>query len=180
MAGTLGLQAGRLELESIVRAPLVVIADPVVAASGAPVTPDELGGAGFALLERPAGSILAVANPAGESGLFVWAGRDFVAVVADPDSDTDLVAAGELTVCSGRLVVGAPEAVAAWGADVDTGDGSAARARVHRGRTRLGLIVVCHTPTTGQALVETGPGAVAVIFPTAPGAPAVLPLALAG
>jgi hypothetical protein len=89
MAGTLGLQAGRLELESIVRAPLVVVADPVVAASGPPVTPDELDGAGWALLDRPAGPILAVANPAGQTGLFVWAGRDFAAVLADPDPDPD-------------------------------------------------------------------------------------------
>ena len=40
-AGTMRLQAGRLELESILRAPLVVIADPVVAASGPPATLDE-------------------------------------------------------------------------------------------------------------------------------------------
>jgi hypothetical protein len=90
------------------------------------------------------------------------------------------VTAGDLAVCSRRLVVGAPEVVAAWGADVDTGDGSASRARVHRGRTRLGLIVVCHTPTSGQAQVETGGGAVAVTFPTAAGLPPALPLALTG
>ena|SRR5688572_1667891 len=164
MAGTLELQAGRLELESIVRAPLVVIADPVVAASGPAVTPDELGGAGCALLERPGGSVLAVANPA-ESGLFVWAGRDFVAVVADPDRDTPLDPSGELTLVSGRLVVGAPDVVAAWGADVDTGDGSAVRARVHRGRQRLGLIVVAHCPPR-PAPAATGAGAAAVTFST--------------
>src|SRR5947209_3606890 len=136
--GTAALQAGRLDLESIVRAPLVVIADPVVAASGPPVTLDELaasvtirsspqvgclGGGGVVLLERPAGTILALANPAPEeSALFVSAGRSFLAVVADPDGDTPLVPAGELTVCSGRLVVGAPHVVAAWGPDVDTDD----------------------------------------------------------
>lgn len=176
MAGTLALQAGRMELESIVRAPLVVIADPVVAASGAPVMPDELGGSGWALLERPAGSVLVVANPAGESGLFVWAARDFVAVVADPDRDTVLDPSGDLTVISGRLVVGAPDVVAAWGADVDTGDGSSVRARIHRGRHRLGLIVVTDCPP-GAATVATGAGAAAVTFSTA-AAPAVrLPLA---
>jgi hypothetical protein len=176
MAGTLALQAGRLELESIVRAPLVVIADPVVAASGAPVTPDELGGAGWALLERPAGAMLAVANPAGESGLFVWAARDFVAVVADPDRDTPLDPSGALTLVSGRLVVGAPDVVAAWGADVDTGDGSPVRARVHRGRQRLGLIVVAHCPP-GPATVATGAGAAAVTFPTSAVEAVRLPLA---
>jgi hypothetical protein len=160
------IQLGRLELESIVRAPLVVVADPVVAASGPPVTLDEVGGGGVALVERPAGSMLVFANPGPGSGLFVFVSRGSLAVVADPDAEGPLEAAGELTVCSGRLVVGAPEVVAAWGPDVDTGDGSAARARVHRGRTRLGLIVVCHTPS-GRAVVETGAGAVAVAFPTA-------------
>jgi hypothetical protein len=182
MVGTLALQAGRLELESIVRAPLVVIADPVVAASGPPPTLDDLAGVsdGAVLLERPAGSILIVANPSPDAGLFVWATATSLAVVADPDTDTDLAAVGELTVCSGRLVVGAPEVVAAWGADVDSGDGSAARARVHRGRTRLGLIVVCHTPPTGQAQVDIGGGAVAVTFPTGTPQCTVVPLALAG
>lgn len=168
------VELGRLELESIVRAPLVVIADPVVAASGPPVTVDDLRGGGVALVERPAGSILAFANPAPGSGLFVFVTRASLAVVADPDAEGALEAAGELTVCSGRLVVGAPDVVAAWGAEVDTGDGSAARARVHRGRTRLGLIVVCQTPC-GRAAVNTAAGAVAVTFPAA--AP---PLALAG
>lgn len=204
MPGTLELAAGRLELESIVRAPLVVIADPVVAASGPPATLDELAasvttgssplagsgakppgssakppvslgckplvsvgclsGGGAVLLERPAGTILAVANPAAGSGLFVWAARRFVAVVADPDQDTPLGPVGELTVVSGRLVVGAPEVVAAWGADVDTGDGSPVRARMHRGRTRLGLIVVAHT-APGLAPATAGAGAVAVSLP---------------
>jgi hypothetical protein len=179
MTGTLALQCGRLDLEPIVRAPLVVVADPVVAASGPPVAVDELGGEAVRILERPAGTILAVANPAGGSGLFVWAARHFLAVVADPDRDTDLDPAGELTVVSGRLVVGAPEVVTAWGPDVDTGDGSAVRARIHRGRQRLGLIVVCHTPL-GQATVTTGAGAGAVTFRAAAAGPEAEPLRLAG
>jgi hypothetical protein len=173
---TAGLPAGPLALETILRAPLVVVADPVVAASGPPVTIDELGGGGAALLERPAGTILAFANPT-DAGLFVWAGRTFLAVVSDPGEDTRLAQVGELTVCSGRLVVGAPEPLTAWGSDVDTGDGSPVRARMHRGRTRLGLIVVAHTPV-GGAPVTVGTGAAAVSFPSAE-APA-LTLALAG
>jgi hypothetical protein len=185
MTGTLELSAGRLELESILRAPLVVLADPVVAASGPPATLDELaasvttpsspqagclGGGGGALLERPAGTILAFANPSPGSGLFVWAARHFVAVVSDPDGDTPLDAVGELTVCSGRLVVGAPEVVAAWGPDVDTGDGSRARARMHRGRQRLGLVVVSHC-LSGAAVAVGGAGAAAVSFPVAAAEP---------
>jgi len=193
MVGTSALQAGRLDLESIVRAPLVLVADPVVAASGPPATLDEfaaavtnrlsspagcLGGGGAALLVRPAGTILAMANPATDAGLFVWATGAFLAVVADPDRDTQLDPLGELTVCSGRLVAGAPDVIAAWGADVDTGDGSPARARMHRGRTRLGLIVVVHTPR-GQATVTVGAGAASVTYPTS--APvATVPLPLAG
>ena len=123
--------------------------------------------------------MLVFANPDPDSGLFVWATGTSLAVVAEPDTDTVLEAAGELIVCSGRLVVGAPEVVVAWGADVDTGDGSAVRARVHRGRTRLGLIVVCQTPT-GRADVTSGAGAVAVTFPTVTPQGALAPLALAG
>jgi hypothetical protein len=170
---SVGQLAGRLTLETIVRSPLVVVADPVVAASGPIPTVEDLDGAGSVLLERPAGSLLVFANPDPDS-----ATNGSVAVVADPDADTALEAAGELAVCSGRLVVGAPDVVAAWGADVDTGDGSAARARVHRGRTRLGLIVIVRTPP-GPAALRVGPGAAAVTFPTATGWEAV-PLPLAG
>ena len=181
MTGTLALAAGRLELESIVRAPLVVIADPMVAASGPPATLDEIAGAGGGpvLLERPAGTILAMANPSSESGLFVWAGAGFLAVIADPNRDIPLEGAADLTVASGRLVAGAPEVVAAWGADVDTGDGSPARARMHRGGQRLGLIVVCRT-SPGVAAVAVGPGAASVTYPGPTAATAAVPLALAG
>jgi len=177
VVGTAALQAGRLDLETVVRAPLVVIADPVVAASGPPATLDEIGSGGVALLERPAGTILAVANPDPGSGLFVWASSTFLAVVAEPNSEATLAPVGELTVCSGRLVAGAPEVVAAWGPDVDTGDGSPVRARMHRGRTRLGLIVVAHAPI-GQAPVAAGAAGAAVSFPT--NAVEQTPLPLAG
>jgi hypothetical protein len=60
--------------------------------------------------------------------------------------------------------VGDPAVVAAWGAEVDTGDGSAVRARMHRGRQRLGLIVVVEAPS-GAAPVECGAGAAMVRFP---------------
>lgn len=129
------------------------------------------------LLERPAGTILAFANPSSDSGLFVWAARDFVAVVAEPDQDAPLAPVGELVVSSGRLVVGAPEVVAAWGADVDTGDGSTVRARMHRGRQRLGLIVVSHC-ASGPATVIAAGGAAAVTFATS--AVEAVPLPLAG
>jgi hypothetical protein len=174
VVGTAALQAGRLDLE--LRAPLLVVADPVVAASGPPATLDELGGGGVALLARPAGTILALANPDPGSGLFVWATGTFLAVIADPDGDTALEPAGELTVCSGRLVAGAPDVIAAWGADVDTGDGSRVRARMHRGRTRLGLIVVAQIPS-GLAAVNVGTGAAAVSFPSGGSPPLTLPLA---
>jgi hypothetical protein len=175
---TATLPAVPLALETILRAPLVVVADPAVAASGPPMTLDEMGNEAVALLERPAGTMLAFANPTSDSGLFVWAGRNFLAVVADPSEETLLAPIGELTVASGRLVVGAPEVVAAWGADVDTGDGSAVRARMHRGRTRLGLIVVALT-AAGRAPVTAGAGAAAVNFPSGVSRVVPLPLPLA-
>lgn len=168
-AGTMRLQAGRLDLETILRVPVVVIADPVVAASGPPATLATLADVpdgGAALLERPAGTMLVFANPDPDSALFVWATGTSLAVVAEPDTDMVLDAVGELTICSGRLVVGAPEVLAAWGPDADTGDGSPVRARMHRGRQRLGLIVVAHA-LTGLATVTVGAGAVAVNFPAA-------------
>jgi hypothetical protein len=201
VVGTATLQTGRLDLETIVRAPLVVIADPVVAASGPPVALDEVAasiakgfaplagsppkcsvsvgclGGGVALLERPGGTILALANPEPDAALFVWASSSFLAVVADPDRDTALDHVGELTLTSGRLVAGAPDVIAAWAADVDTGDGSIVRARMHRGRTRLGLIVVAHTPV-GPATVAAGAGAVSVTYPTGATGQTSLPLAV--
>jgi len=172
-----GLHMGLLQLESIVRAPLVVVADPVVAASGPPVTADDLAGRGAAIVDRPAGRLLAFANARAGSGLFVWVAGRAVAVVSDPDAEADLAALGDLTVGTGRLVVGEPAVVAAWGPDVDTGDGSPLRARMHRGRHRLGLIVVAHTPC-GSAPVESGRDAVRVGFPDAAAEP--LQLRLAG
>lgn len=176
---TAGLPGGPLALETILRAPLVVVADPVVAASGPAVTLEDLDGTSAALLERPAGTLLAFANPDPDAGLFVWAGRNFLAVVADPGEDALLAPVGELTVASGRLVVGAPEVVGAWGADVDTGDGSPVRARMHRGRTRLGLIVVANSPN-GPAAVTVGSGAAAVNLLAHGVTTQPLPLALAG
>jgi hypothetical protein len=38
--------------------------------------------------------LLAFANPTPNSGLFVWAGRRFLAVVADPGTATPLALAG--------------------------------------------------------------------------------------
>jgi hypothetical protein len=122
--------------------------------------------------------MLVLANPAPGSGLFVWATRRSLAVLADPDTDTLLDPIGELTVCSGRLVVGGPEVVTAWGSDVDTGDGSTVRG-MHRGRTRLGLIVVTHSPD-GQAEVGVGAGAAAATFPQTSPEWVAVPLALAG
>jgi hypothetical protein len=119
-----------------------------------------------ALLEPPAGFILVVANPDPHSGLFVWATKRSLAALADPDTDTVLDPIGELTVCSARLVVGAPEVVTAWGPGIDTGDGSTVRARMHRGQSRLGLIVVTQSPD-GQAEVGLRAGAAAVTFPQA-------------
>jgi hypothetical protein len=54
--------------------------------------PEELGG--VALVERRADTILALANPACDSGLFVWAAHSFLAVVADSDGDTPLAPVG--------------------------------------------------------------------------------------
>ena len=58
-------------------------------------------------------------------------------------------------------------------------DGSPLRARMHRGRTRLGLIVVAQAPV-GRAAVAVGAGAAVVSFPTPGAGDAWVQLALAG
>ena len=55
--------AGPLELASVVRAPLVVVADPAVADLRLAGPHGDLAGGGAALLQRPVGSILVVAHP---------------------------------------------------------------------------------------------------------------------
>lgn len=134
----------------------LVVGDPKVAASGPVVEPDEAGEVAR-FVDRPGGRLLVLRNPWPEEAALVSAagvGDERVDRLAlrFGDSDLDSTAggpetAGTLECPSGRLVVGTPEAVAAWGADARPADGLSAQARAYRyGRVPalLGLVVVAH------------------------------------
>lgn len=86
---------------------------------------------------------------------FVWvagsAAVDRVSVFVHLEAvDREPVPLGHIDCPSGRLVVGRPADVAAWGADAEPADGLIAQARAYRAdRRHCGLIVV--------ARVELGP-----------------------
>jgi hypothetical protein len=134
----------------------LVVGDPKVAASGPVVEPDEAGGT-VRFVDRPGGRLLVLRNPWPEEAALVSAagvGDERVDRLAlsfgdgDPDGPRGgRETAGTLECPSGRLVVGTPEAVAAWGADARPADGLSAQARAYRyGRVPalLGLVLVAH------------------------------------
>ena len=131
----------------------LVVGDPKVAASGPVVEPDEAGGT-VRFVDRPGGRLLVLRNPWPEEAALVSAagvGDERVDRLAlsfgDGDAPGALETAGTLECPSGRLVVGTPEAVAAWGADARPAEGLSAQARAYRyGRVPalLGLVVVAH------------------------------------
>lgn len=132
----------------------LVVGDPKVAASGPVVEPDEAGGT-VRFVDRPGGRLLVLRNPWPEAAALVSAagvGDERVDRLALSFGDGDLApggpeTAGTLECPSGRLVVGTPEAVAAWGADARPAEGLSAQARAYRyGQVPalLGLVVVAH------------------------------------
>lgn len=140
--------SSHLVVESCLPAsPLLLLGDPMVLA-GAGMTPES----GGVAVDGPAGRYLAIRRP--DRRPFVWvAGRDStvgdVSVVFHPDRlDAPLVHEAEIDCPSGRLVVGPPDAVSAWGVDVEPDNPLCAQARAYRpGRRYCGLIVVALVPT---------------------------------
>ena len=141
----------------------LVVGDPKVAASGPVVEPDEVPApAGF--VDRSGGRLLVLRNPWPEEAALVSAagvGDERVDRLALSFGDGDsrpgtAETAGTLECPSGRLVVGTPAAVAAWGAEARPAEGLSAQARAYRyGRVPalLGLVVVARI-TAGWAPVE--------------------------
>src|SRR5688572_14666298 len=165
----------------------LVVGDPKVAASGPAVEPDEAGEVAR-FVDRPGGRLLVLRNPWPEEAALVSAagiGDERVDRLAlsfgdgdgDGDGTTDRPGtAGTLECPSGRLVVGTPAAVAAWGADARPADGLSAQARAYRyGHVPalLGLVVVAHIKA-GWAPVELrtdAEGRVVNVTVAAPGRP---------
>jgi hypothetical protein len=142
----------------------LVIGDPKVAASGPAVELDETTGELARFVDRPGGRLLVLRNPWPEEAALVSAagyGDERVDRLALSFGDGDArpgspEVAGTLECPSGRLVVGTPEAVAAWGAEARPADGLSAQARAYRyGRVPalLGLVVVAQVKA-GWAPVE--------------------------
>jgi hypothetical protein len=117
----------------------LVIGDPKVAASGPVVEPGDTG-EGVRFEDRPGGRLLVLRNPWPEEAALVSAagyGDERVdrLVLSFGDGDArpgSPDTAGTLECPSGRLVVGTPEAVAAWGAEARPADGLSAQARAYR------------------------------------------------
>ncbi len=161
----------------------LVVGDPKVAASGPAVEPDEAGEVAR-FVDRPGGRLLVLRNPWPDEAALVSAagmGDERVDRLALSFGDGDSTAggpetAGTLECPSGRLVVGTPAAVAAWGGDARPAEGLSAQARAYRyGRVPalLGLVVVAHIKA-GWAPVELradAEGRVVNVTVSAPGRP---------
>ena len=136
--------------------PLLLVGDPVVLAGAG--DPPEGGGV---VVDGAAGRYLAIRRP--DRRPFVWvAGTgstvDDLSVVFHPDRlEEPLEYHAEIDCPSGRLVVGPPEAVRAWGPDVEPDDHLCAQARAYRpGRCYCGLIVVALVPSGRHPVFTAG------------------------
>ena len=136
----------------------VLVGDPAVLAGGPAAGAGAGAGAGgsspFTSLVTGGGLAAEVrqADPTGSA--FVWVGggaggavRRVTAAFALDALGAEPAFVGHVDCPSGRLVVGTPEAVAAWGDDVEPGDGFPAQARAYRSDRRYcGLVVVARVP----------------------------------
>jgi hypothetical protein len=131
-------------------APVLLVGDPEVLAEGIEPLPDP-----FALVSTAKGNAVVLRHPDPTGSAFVWvagpgAVQEVTTVLRLDALDREPTFLGFLDCPSGRLVVGTPGAVAAWGSEVEPDDGLAAQAKAYRAdRRHCGLVVV--------ARVEPGP-----------------------
>ena len=143
-----------LLVESVLRgADVLLVGDPEVLAH-IDELPAEPG-----LTTTPAGTALVLH---GGASSFVWVvGKgavDDVRVSLSLDAlDEPLEPVGAIDCPSGHLVVGTPEAVAAWGEGIEPADGLVAQARAYTsGRRHCGLIVVARVLPGPRQVFATG------------------------
>jgi len=138
-----------LLVESVLRrATVLLIGDPDVLAHLE--LPGEAG-----IRSTPTGNALVVDNPGASA--FVWVAgspdgpvRELTAALRLDALEEEPALVGFIDCPSGRVVVGTPDAVAAWGDDIEPEHGLIAQARAYSpGRHHRGLIVVAH--------IEPGP-----------------------
>ena len=142
---------------------LVVVGDPEVLWSAPPLSADALGGQEWAAVDLPAGRVLCLRGDVGDDGpwMFVTTTSDgpLEQVTLQPSIRTDAATerdAGWVTLTSGRLVVGEPGTVHAWGPAVDVDDDSIAQSRTgfdYPEQRYVGLIVVVRTPAVERCRV---------------------------
>jgi hypothetical protein len=140
--------AAQMLVESVLqRADVLLVGDPEVLGQMGELPADP------GIVSTPAGNVVVLHNPGASS--FVWvAGESSVTEVTVSLHLDALEGApeplGHIDCPSGRLIIGTPEAVAAWGDQIAPADGLVAQARAYTpDRRHCGLIVV--------ARVEPGP-----------------------
>jgi hypothetical protein len=163
------LSLSSILVESVLRAETLFIGDPEV------LPYLEASGDACGLVDTSAGQALVLRNrgapteASGFGGVFVWvagsSAADDVRVSLSIDAlDEPLLPLGTIDCPSGRLVVGAPDAVAAWGEGIEPADGLAAQARAYTpDRRHCGLIVVARVlPGPRQVFATDGLDALVV------------------
>jgi hypothetical protein len=139
--GTVASALSHLLVESRLSGDVLVLGDPAVVVGGlepghGPIIEEERG---TAVVIRGGSASVWVAGPT--------AVRQLVVVFRHDVLDGTPSYVGDIDCPSGRLVVGTPEAVAAWGADVEPDGELPAQARAYRpSRHHCGLIVVARVP----------------------------------
>ncbi|WP_421122059.1 hypothetical protein ACE2AJ_00425 [Aquihabitans daechungensis] len=142
----------------------VVIGDPEVLWSAPALTPDVLDGRPWCEVELPAGRVLAIGGTVGEDGPWMW-----VVTTSDGPVDSvtiqpsiwtngaEAVVPSSITLRSGRIVVGEPDTLRAWGPTVDVEDGGVAQVRTGFDEPEpryLGLVAVIRIPAVESCPVE--------------------------
>jgi hypothetical protein len=155
--GSLASSLSDLLVESVLRrADVLLVGDPEVLAHVE--LPPEAG-----IVPTPAGNAVVVHNPGASA--FVWVAgspdgpvRELTAALRLDALEREPALFGYIDCPSGRVVVGTPDAVAAWGDDIEPDDGLFAQARAYSpGRRHRGLIVVAQVESgRHRVLVAAG------------------------
>jgi hypothetical protein len=149
---TLASALSHLVVESLLRpAGALILGDPDVIAGLATV---EAADEPVTVVSGDAGTAALVRHPAPGGNAFVWVTGGALGPVRQVATafrldglDRHPSAVAWLDCPSGRLVVGTPEAVAAWGTDIEPEEGLSAQARAFRpARRYCGLVVVARVP----------------------------------
>lgn len=102
-----------------------------------------------------------------------------------PGHNVERESIGQLVAPSRRIVIGSPESVDAWGADIDIRDGALAEARNYREnpRTWPGTVLIARVPSPGACDMSvirrsenTNLGAITITLPTPEWVPSPMPM----